>query len=43
MNASLGNVERANGTQDNWESHAYDTVKGTDYLEDQDAADKMVR
>ncbi|MFA5891486.1 MAG: succinate dehydrogenase flavoprotein subunit [Actinomycetota bacterium] len=34
--ASLANVE-----DDNWEWHAYDTVKGSDFLADQDAVDVM--
>jgi succinate dehydrogenase / fumarate reductase flavoprotein subunit len=33
MAASLKNVD----TADSWESHAFDTVKGSDYLADQDA------
>ncbi len=33
MAASLKNVD----DQDSWESHAFDTVKGSDYLADQDA------
>ena len=37
MNASLGNVHGEDGTEDSWESHAFDTVKGSDYLADQDA------
>ena len=36
--ASLGNV-----TQDNWHWHMYDTVKGSDYLGDQDAIEFMCR
>src|SRR5947199_8583257 len=32
INASLGNAG-----EDSWESHAFDTVKGSDYLGDQDA------
>lgn len=43
MNASLGNVAGDDGTQDSWESHAYDTVKGSDYLADQDAVSLMCR
>ncbi|HEX2053035.1 MAG TPA: succinate dehydrogenase flavoprotein subunit [Actinomycetota bacterium] len=38
MCAALGNVE-----EDNWEWHTYDTVKGGDYLVDQDAAEIMCR
>lgn len=36
--ASLGNVE-----EDHWEWHLYDTVKGGDYLVDQDAAEILVK
>ncbi|HEU4868950.1 MAG TPA: succinate dehydrogenase flavoprotein subunit [Actinomycetota bacterium] len=38
MCAAIGNVE-----EDNWEWHTYDTVKGGDYLVDQDAAEIMCR
>src|SRR5918998_5563793 len=38
MCAALGNLE-----EDNWEWHAFDTVKGSDYLGDQDAIDIMCR
>jgi succinate dehydrogenase / fumarate reductase flavoprotein subunit len=38
INAALGNV-----TQDNWYWHMYDTVKGSDYLGDQDAIEYMCR
>jgi succinate dehydrogenase / fumarate reductase, flavoprotein subunit len=41
MNASLGNVAGDDGTSDDWRMHAYDTVKGSDYLADQDAVEKM--
>ncbi|RMG94458.1 MAG: succinate dehydrogenase flavoprotein subunit [Chloroflexi bacterium] len=34
ISAALGNLE-----EDRWEWHAYDTVKGSDYLADQDAVD----
>jgi succinate dehydrogenase / fumarate reductase flavoprotein subunit len=43
MNASLGNVQGEDGTEDSWESHAFDTVKGSDYLADQDAVELMCR
>ncbi len=43
MNASLGNVQGDGGTHDSWKSHAYDTVKGSDYLADQDAVERMCR
>ena len=36
--ATLGNV-----TPDHWRWHAYDTVKGSDYLGDQDAVEYMCR
>ena len=36
--ASLGNV-----TEDNWHWHMYDTVKGSDWLGDQDAIEFMVK
>jgi succinate dehydrogenase / fumarate reductase flavoprotein subunit len=38
MCAALGNVE-----EDSWEWHAFDTIKGGDYLVDQDAAEIMCR
>ncbi len=38
MNAALGNV-----TPDNWQWHMYDTIKGSDYLGDQDAIEYMCR
>jgi succinate dehydrogenase/fumarate reductase flavoprotein subunit len=41
MNASLGNVPGDKNTQDSWETHAYDTIKGSDYLADQDAVAMM--
>lgn len=39
INAALGNA--ANGRDDTWEKHAFDTIKGSDYLADQDAAEFM--
>jgi succinate dehydrogenase / fumarate reductase flavoprotein subunit len=38
MCAALANVE-----EDNWEWHTFDTIKGGDYLVDQDAAEIMAR
>ncbi|MFQ5695689.1 MAG: FAD-binding protein, partial [Terriglobia bacterium] len=38
IGASLGNVE-----PDNWEWHMFDTVKGSDYLADQDACEILAR
>ncbi|MGD0170974.1 MAG: FAD-binding protein [Halobacteriota archaeon] len=43
MNASLGNVKGEDGTKDSWKNHAYDTVKGSDYLADQDAVERLCR
>lgn len=33
----------ANSTDDSWELHMYDTVKGSDFLGDQDAVEMMVK
>ncbi|MBI3354893.1 MAG: FAD-binding protein [Nitrospirae bacterium] len=41
VNAALGNTE--NAKDDNWEKHACDTIKGSDYLGDQDAILKMCK
>jgi len=41
INAALANHPDA--TDDTWEKHAFDTVKGSDYLADQDAADLLCR
>jgi len=38
ITASLGNEE-----EDHWEWHLFDTVKGSDYLSDQDAVEMMVK
>ncbi|HSH02030.1 MAG TPA: succinate dehydrogenase flavoprotein subunit [Anaerolineae bacterium] len=38
ISAALGNME-----DDKWEWHAYDTVKGSDYLADQDAVDILCK
>lgn len=38
INAALGNI-----TPDNWLWHMYDTIKGSDYLGDQDAIEYMCR
>jgi succinate dehydrogenase flavoprotein subunit len=40
-NAAQGGINAALDPQDSWESHAYDTVKGSDYLGDQDAIEIM--
>jgi succinate dehydrogenase flavoprotein subunit len=38
INAALGNMN-----EDNWQFHMYDTVKGSDWLGDQDAIEYMTR
>ena len=42
-NAAQGGINAALGEGDSWESHAFDTVKGSDYLGDQDAIEIMCR
>lgn len=37
--AAQGGVNAAINPKDNWEDHAYDTVKGADYIGDQDSID----
>ncbi|RAQ40500.1 fumarate reductase (quinol) flavoprotein subunit, partial [Arthrospira sp. O9.13F] len=37
--ATLNNVD----TEDTWEAHAFDTVKGSDYLADQDAVEILAK
>ncbi len=39
INAALGN--NPDGRDDSWDRHAFDTIKGSDYLADQDAAELM--
>jgi succinate dehydrogenase / fumarate reductase flavoprotein subunit len=41
--AAAGGINAALNADDSWESHAYDTVKGSDYLGDQDAIEIMCR
>lgn len=41
INAALGN--NPDGKDDSWERHAFDTIKGSDYLADQDSAEIMCR
>lgn len=41
INASLGNAPE--GKDDTWEKHAYDTVKGSDFLADQDAVEILTK
>ncbi len=42
-NAAQGGINAALGEDDSWESHAFDTIKGSDYLADQDAVAVMCR
>jgi succinate dehydrogenase / fumarate reductase flavoprotein subunit len=42
-NAAQGGINAALDADDSWESHAFDTVKGSDYLGDQDAIEIMCR
>ena len=41
--AAAGGINAALNPEDTWESHAYDTVKGSDFLGDQDAIEVMCR
>ena len=41
--AAQGGINAARGEEDSWESHAFDTVKGSDYLADQDAVEVLTR
>src|SRR4028119_944928 len=38
-----GGINAALNPEDSWESHAFDTVKGSDYLGDQDAIEIMCK
>ncbi len=42
-NAAQGGINAALNPGDSWESHAFDTIKGSDYLGDQDAIEIMSR
>jgi succinate dehydrogenase / fumarate reductase flavoprotein subunit len=42
-NAAQGGINAALDPADSWESHAYDTIKGSDFLGDQDAIEIMCR
>jgi succinate dehydrogenase / fumarate reductase flavoprotein subunit len=42
-NAAQGGINAALRAEDSWESHAFDTIKGSDYLGDQDAIEVMCR
>src|SRR5438445_10536352 len=39
--AAAGGINAAISIEDDWRSHAYDTVKGSDFLGDQDAIEIM--
>lgn len=39
INAALGN--NPDGKDDSWDQHAFDTIKGSDFLADQDSAEMM--
>ena len=41
--AAQGGINAALSPKDSWETHAFDTVKGSDYLADQDAVDILCR
>ena len=42
-NAAQGGINAALNPDDSWESHAFDTIKGSDYIADQDAVEIMCR
>ncbi|MSO41499.1 MAG: FAD-binding protein [Solirubrobacterales bacterium] len=42
-NAAQGGINAALNEDDSWESHAFDTIKGSDYLADQHAVEIMTR
>ncbi|MBE3591153.1 MAG: FAD-binding protein [Firmicutes bacterium] len=42
-NAAQGGINAALSEDDSWESHAFDTVKGSDYLGDQDAIEILAK
>src|SRR6201997_3936670 len=41
--AAAGGINAALNPEDTWESHAFDTIKGADYLADQDAVEIITR
>ncbi len=41
--AAQGGINAALGKDDSWERHAFDTVKGSDYLADQDAVEVLTK
>ncbi len=40
-NAAQGGINAALGEDDSWEEHAFDTIKGSDYIGDQDAIEVL--
>lgn len=41
--AAQGGINASLGEDDSWESHAFDTVKGSDYLADQDVVEVLAK
>lgn len=41
--AAQGGINASLGADDSWESHAFDTVKGSDYLADQDVVENLAK
>ena len=41
--AAQGGINASLGEDDSWESHAFDTVKGSDYLADQDVVEILAK
>ncbi|VVB94893.1 Fumarate reductase (CoM/CoB) subunit A [uncultured archaeon] len=41
--AAQGGINAALGKNDKWEDHAFDTIKGSDYLADQDAVEVLCK
>ncbi|WP_340817960.1 FAD-dependent oxidoreductase [Methanolobus sp. WCC4] len=41
--AAQGGINASLGSDDSWESHAFDTVKGSDYLADQDTVEVLCK
>jgi len=41
--AAQGGINASLGDKDSWEAHAFDTVKGSDYLADQDVVEVMAK
>ena len=41
--AAQGGINAALGEEDSWEKHAFDTVKGSDYLAEQDAVEVLCK